>query len=184
MVSKMMGGVVLTRRTTSWALAVSIFLLAFLGSVQTLWSVTRYIEIVKGSVNIRAGTTTRSRIVAKARRGDVFELRGEEGRWYEIHLFSTSFRYVHKSLARTTRYAPEVPAEIETRQEFFRGWIEAGNRARQEADRRYPPDRNLERNLEYYQLLNDRYKLDLMHRFKLLPPVYRRIAIEGHQKGW
>ena len=143
-----------------------------------------YIEISRPQVNVRAAAGTSSALVVKARGGDVFELEGETGRWYIIHMFSGDSRYVHKSLAKEARYSPLAPEDAGARREIFQAWLEAEKKVEEEADRRYSPDQNLEKNIEFGRILSDRYKLEVIHRFKIQPPLYRRIAIEGFQKGW
>jgi hypothetical protein len=140
--------------------------------------------VVKGKVNIRSAPSTRSVTVGSAKKGDTFKLLGEEGKWYEIELFSGGQRFLYKSLANPVSYRPTVPEDIEVRRQLFREWAEAGKRARTEADRKYPPEKSLERNLTHQQILGDRYKLELLQKLGVQPPAYRRILIEGFQKGW
>ena len=149
-----------------------------------LLSVNEYVRVSKGNVNIRAAPSTRSLTVASAKQGDTFELVGEEGKWYEIDLFSGGQRFLHKSLAKPVSYRPEVPEEVEIRRQVFRAWSEAGLRAKTEADQKYPPGKNLERNLSHEQILGDGYRLEVLQKFGVQPPAYRRILIEGYQKGW
>ena len=145
---------------------------------------TRYIQITRRVANIRNAPRTAASLVAKAQKGDVFQLLSEEEKWYEIHLFSGGSRYIYKSLADIIPFSPEVPEELATRQGIFKSWQEAAERARREAARRYPPEKNPSRNLRREQLLNDRYKLKVMHDFQVQPAIHRRIALEGIQKGW
>jgi hypothetical protein len=87
-------------------------------------------------------------------------------------------------LAEPVSYRPEVPEDVEVRRQLFREWAEAGRKAKSEADRKYPPAKSLERNLSHEQILTDRYRLELLQKFGVQPPAYRRILIEGYQKGW
>ena len=147
-------------------------------------SVNEYVRVIKGNVNIRSAPSTGSMTVGPAKQGDTFELVGEEGKWYEIDLFSGEQRFLHKSLATKVSFRPEVPEDAEIRRRIFREWNEAGNRAKAEADRKYPPERNLEKNLSHEQFLGDRFRLELLQKYGVQPPAYRRILIEGYQKGW
>ena len=65
-------------------------LLAFLIGVTAGQSLAarRFIEVTRSTVNIRAQPGTRGQLVAKAYRGDIFELTGEEEGWFRIRLFS------------------------------------------------------------------------------------------------
>jgi hypothetical protein len=163
-----------------WTLA---FLVALFGS-SDLGAIPRYLQITKENVNIRAAPTTRSQTVGRANQGDIFELAGERGGWYEILLFSGEFRYVHQSLAQPVSYQPEAPGEEDVRRQIFTDLVLATRRAEEEANQTFPPNEDFRRNLEHERLLNDRYKLELMHRHQIQPPVCRRIVIEGDQKGW
>ena len=99
-------------------------------------------------------------------------------------MFSGDTRYIFKSLARATAYTPAIPDTIEERRNIFREWIKADETAQADADRRYPPDKNLKRNLNYLHLQADRKKLEITHKYKLQPPDLRRIVLEGNFKGW
>jgi len=143
-----------------------------------------YVRVVKGNVNIRSGPSTGEAKVGSAKLGDTFELVGEDGNWYEVELFSGGQRFLYKSLVKVVPYRPEVPEDVEIRRQIFQEWKEIGNRAKAEADRRYPPEKNLEMNLKHEQLLGDRYRLELFQKLGVQPPAYRRILIEGYQKGW
>ena len=164
-------------------LTAALFLRA-ISFTQTANGATRYVQITSRVANIRSAPTTRARLVAKARRDDVFQLEKEEGKWFAIHLFSGGSRYIYKSLAKPIPFTPEIPELLSTRREIFKAWHEAEERARREAARRYPPEANPSRNLQRDQLLNDRYKLKVMHDFEVQPAIHRRIVLEGLRKGW
>lgn len=161
---------------------VSIFLLSAILRLDA--GRNEYIQVTTDNVNIRTAATTSSEIVGKAQKGDIFEVEGQQGSWYRIHLFSGESRWIHSSLARATWFEPSVPEDVSVRQEVYAGWVSASARAREEADAKYPPGEDLARNLRLNQLLNDRYKLELMQKFGVQPPVYRRIVLEGNQNGW
>jgi hypothetical protein len=169
------------RETMLHAFVLTGLMLLFLPPVL---SYNEYVRVVKGTVNIRSGPSTRAAKVGSAKQGDTFELVGEDGNWYEVELFSGGQRFLYKSLAKVVSYRPEVPEDVEIRRQVFQEWKEIGNRAKAEADRTYPPERNLERNLRHEQLLGDRYRLELLQKLGVQPPAYRRILIEGYRKGW
>lgn len=149
-----------------------------------LLSAAHYVEIRTRIANIRNAPRRGAGIVAKAARHDVFQLEDEKGNWYAIHLFSAATRYVHKSVARPVSFVAELPSDSSVRRDIFKAWKDAEQRARDEADRRRPPDRNLKRNLRLRNLLNDRYKLKVFRDFRLPPAVHRRIVLEGNRRGW
>lgn len=157
-----------------------------------IFAQAKYAKITANRVNIRAGPSTSSLIVAKARKGDVFELHGKERRWYKIRMFSLNWRYVHRSLAKATAYVVSMPNQVSVRRDIFRALVRAEGRAEVEADRRYPlEDRygrpisgNMKKNIDHMWLLNDRYKLKVMHRFRVQPPIHGIIISEGIKKSW
>lgn len=152
----------------------------------------RYIRITANRVNIRAGPSTSSVIVAKARKDDVFELHGMEGAWYKTRLFSMKWRYIHKSLAEPDFYVASIPDRTSTRRGLFRALLQAENRAEAKADQRYPlEDRsgrpipgNMKRNMDYMRLLDDRYKLEVIHKFNVQPPIHNIIISQGVKYNW
>lgn len=147
------------------------------------FSAPRFVETVRNA-NIRAGAATNATLVATSNKGDIFQLIQETDKWYVIRMFSGEDRYLYKTLARIASYTPTLPETIEQRRNVFRDWNEAEAAAQSDADRRYPPDKNLKRNLEYFQLQADRKKLDIAHKYGLQPPDLRRIILEGSFKGW
>jgi hypothetical protein len=149
-----------------------------------LFAAERYVEVTKDNVNIRSAASTRSQTLGRANQGDVFHLTGEKGSWYEIELFSGEARFVHKSLARPVSYKPQAPEDPGARQQIFQALINVAERAEKEANDRFPPEKDLKKNLDYILLLNDRYKLELFQQNQIQAPIYRRIMIEGGQKGW
>jgi len=152
----------------------------------------QYVKITRDRVNIRTGPTTSSQVVAKSRRGDVFELCGREGKWYRIRMFSPTCRYVHRSLAQKISYTLSMPNQVSLRRNIFKALLTAENRAEEEADQKYPvEDRHgeplsghVQKNLELMWLLSDRYKLHIMHRFKVQSPIHDGILREGIKNSW
>ncbi len=152
----------------------------------------QYAEITADRVNIRTRPTTSSRIVAKARRGDIFELHGKEGNWYRIKMFSPNWRYVHRSLVQRAQYVHSVPNLVSVRRDIFQALVRAQNRTDVKADETCPvQDKhgtplsdNVRKNLELMWLLNDRYKLHVMHRFAVQSPIHDSIMHEGIKRSW
>ncbi len=150
----------------------------------TVYSADQYIQVTGDNVNIRFSPSTSSQIIATARKGDIFELEGEEQGWYEISIFSGEYRYIHKSLAQEVFYEPEVPASISVRQQMYRAFWDLEGRAMTDADRRYPPTMDVMKNIEYSRILEDKYKLEVVHQFDTQAPIYIKIAVEGVEKNW
>jgi SH3-like domain-containing protein len=151
-----------------------------------------FVAIIGDHVNIRTGPTTSSQVVAKARRGDVFELLGKKGKWYRIRMFSPNYRYVHRSLGRKISYTPSTPDQPSIRRDIFKALLKAENTAEVKADQKYPvQDKDgaplsghVQKNLELMWLLMDRYKLESMHRFKVQSPIHDSILEEGIKNSW
>lgn len=147
-------------------------------------SANQYVQITANRVNIRLAPSTAAQIVATGGKGDIFELQDESQRWYQIHLFSGETRYIHKSLAAEVSYRPEAPDSISLRRQIFKALGDAQDRIKKEADAKYPPHKGLKKNIEYTHILRDKYMLEVVHQFEVQAPIYRRISIEGTQKGW
>jgi len=150
----------------------------------TAYSADQYIQVTGDNVNIRFSPSTSSQIIATARKGDIFELEGEEQGWYEISIFSGEYRYIHKSLAQEVFYEPEVPASVSVRQQMYKAFWDLEGKAMAEADRRYPPTIDIIKNIEYSRILEDKYKLEVVHQFDTQAPIYLKIAVEGVEKNW
>ncbi len=60
-----------------------------------------FVKISARRVNIRSGPSTKSKILGTAKRGDVFKLVKQTGKWYEI-IFKNQKAYIHISLAKKT----------------------------------------------------------------------------------
>lgn len=161
-----------------------LLVLVALGFLGNLLAAERYVEVIKDNVNIRSAASTRSQTLGRANKGAVFHLTGEESGWYQIELFSGEGRFVHQSLARPVSYKPQAPEDPGVRQQLFQALISITERAEKEASDRFPPGKDLKKNLDYILLLNDRYKLELFQQNQIQAPIYRRIMIEGGQRGW
>jgi len=167
------------------SLKISVILATLLlGSITATLSAQQYLEVTGRKSNIRSSPTTRSAIVTRAQRGDIFELKDESGDWYHIRLFSGELRYLHKRLAQEISYTPAVPGDSSQRREIFITLQEADRRVRREAEKKHPTNKALKKNIEYTHILEDRYKLKVIRQFGVQAPLYRRLAIEGNQKGW
>ena len=155
----------------------------FLFLMTYAFSAPRFVETTRNA-NIRSRPSTSATLVATAEKGDIFQLIEETDKWFQIEMFSGEERFLYKNLARITAYEPSLPGTIEERREVFQAWNKIDNSAKAEADRKYPPDRNLKQNLDYLHLQLDRKKLEIAHKYGLQAPDLRRIVLEGNFKGW
>ena len=110
----------------------------------------------------------------------------------KIRLFSVNWRYVYRPLTEITPYVLSIPKRDSTRRDIFRALVKAEDRAEAKADRKYPLEdrggrpisKNVKKNLDYMWLLSDGYKLEVMHRFRVAPPIHSIITREGIRKNW
>ncbi len=145
-----------------------------------------HVVVMANQAPIYVGPSPTSARIATASKGDVFELRGEVGNWFTIAMFSGEWRYISEELVTDTAFTLILPNLESERRAVFRALVQAEDKAQIEADARYPiRDRaSLDRNVDYQWLLDDRYKLDVMHRFGVQPPAYGQLVVEGLRKGW
>jgi len=157
-------------------LAVAVALLA-----APVRAASSYVRITARGVNLRTAPRTSSAVVGKADRGDVFRLVGRRGSWYKIVLFTGEPRYVHRALARKTRYRLSLPRSSRKRGEIREAVLKAEKRAVEAAARKYPIPRNaatrrwektIDKAIDYELLLTDRYDLVVFHHFGVQAPAY------------
>jgi len=141
-----------------------------------------YIQVTASSVNIRFSPSTSSTVITQAKEGNIFELVGESGDWYKILMFAGEHRCIYKTMCEKVTYSIAIPGSEQTRKAVFMELVKTEDRAQAEADRRYPTD--IYKNIDYSRLLNDRYKLAVMNKYHLQPPVYYKIIVEGVDKKW
>ena len=150
----------------------------------------KYIKIVGETANIHFAPNTSSQLICRAKKGNIFELTGETKEWYKINLFSGEWRYVLKSLSDTTKYTISLPKEISTRRKIFMSLLKAEDKAFAEANLKYPtmvnfkPTNNIEKNIDYNRILNDRYQLEVMQKYKVHPPINIKLTVEAITKEW
>jgi len=143
-------------------------------------------EITVDKCSIYTSPDSSSSIVAQAQKGDMFELKGEGGggRYYKITMFSGEWRYIPKSAANSVEYRVSLPSNSVCRIVWDAlGKIEA--QAMKEADFKYPPQNkdNINNNIDYSRILFDKYKLEMFRKYRIQPPVYGKILVEG-QRIW
>lgn len=169
-----------------FAFCFSLISILIIGDLTPLFSEDIYIQVMKERVNIRLENNLSSAIIAKARKGDIYKLKSEKGNWYEITLFSGENRYIHRSLGKIISYISTLPESESTRRAIFHELGEAKDRAINDANKIFPPDiyDNIYKNINYAHILEDRYKLEIFHRYKVQPPIYWQLMAEGAKKDW
>ena len=138
-----------------------------------------YAVMISRNINLRTGPGTDRFIVGRAWKGDVFELTGEIGSWYEIVMFSGDYRYVSKTWsAKLTEsdllpgHRMTLPASDDSLRALHRDILHAKERASREADEIVPASVDYERNLVYRRILEDGHILEVMGMYRVQPALY------------
>ena len=141
----------------------------------------KYIGISAIKAPIFVNPDVKSELIAYAANKDVFELMGERPEWYEIDMFSGEYRFVSKADAVPTEFSPTLPDDgIQDRV-----WEELGkaeDRSIIEADKKYSPDKDMMKNIDYSRVLQDRFKLEIFHKYRLAPPIHGPLTVKGALK--
>lgn len=138
-----------------------------------------YIKITRDRIDIYASPQTSAVVVCQSRKGDVFKLVGQRGYWFTIEMFSGRERYVLKSKAEITRPRISLPPDTYKQRAIFLNLFQAENQARDDAFQRNQLGEKGEFDNDLFDLLVDRYALEVMHRFSVQPPVYGLIKKAG-----
>lgn len=69
----------------------------------------KVVEITSSVVNIRIGRSTDSKVICQAKKGETFRYVETIGNWYEIDMYSSDYRYIHKSTAIITEKTNKFP---------------------------------------------------------------------------
>jgi hypothetical protein len=143
----------------------------------------RYIKLVSDQVPIRFAPSSTAQLVATGRKGDVFRLSADKAGWFEIYMFSGEARFIAKVAAQVAQYKVLLPDSLTRRQEIYRALGKAEDRSFADADRKYQPSM-VDKNIEHQRILDDTYKLEVMHQFNVQPPIYRPLNLEGAKARW
>ena len=141
-----------------------------------------YIKIIKDGVNIRSEPNTSSTIIAKGKKGAIFELVESEGKWYSISMFSGEPRYLFKTLSKKVNDAPRLPKSAKIKKKAFRELRKSEHRATNESAAKYPSD--IYKQIDLERVLDDRYKLIIFQKYAISPARYNKLVVEGVKNGW
>ena len=141
-----------------------------------------YVKVIISGVEIKFSPSSSSKTIAQAINGNIFELSEEKGDWYGINMFSGEWRYLQKSNCVKIKYGQILPKDVQFKKMVFKSIVEAEDKAQAEADVRYPTD--IEKNIDLMRILVDKYKLAVFNKYKLQPPVYQELKIEGAVENW
>jgi hypothetical protein len=138
--------------------------------------------VVVSPVPIRSTATPGAEVIGQAVKGDVYELYKEMPSDYSIFLFEGDERFIRKNAARMVPFVKPTLSEEVKRQAFLR-FARAEDRSFREADARVSPT-EVRRNVALQRLLDDRYKLEIVHQLKIPPAMYDDIVAEGVKMHW
>lgn len=156
--------------------------LALLGAAGTARAADVYVRVSLSRAAIREAADAKSPLVGYARKGDVLKLAQEQEGWLGVVLFSGDVRYLPAAQAKKTTYSPATPPELALRRELFRAFAKADDRAKRESAKKHAND--FAAQAKGQRLLEDRYKLETVQRYRIQPPVYALIQKEGAASGW
>ena len=142
-----------------------------------------YIQITIESAPIYFENNEQSTLITKAQKGDIFELIGEKDGWYEISMLCGEYRYIQEAQAEIIEFIPSLPEEKIARA-MWDEFGKAEDKSVIEADKKYPPDKDLYENIDYGRILEDKYKLEIFHKYNVQPASYMKILTEGAEKRW
>jgi len=150
-----------------------------------------YMVTLSRNINIRTGPGTDRVVVGRAWKGDVFELAGETGNWYRIHMFSGEPRYVSKSWAARLSeddlvpgHGMSLPADTGTRRALYRDILRAQARARGEAEEILSASIDAERNGNLEKVLVDRFVLEVFSIYSVQPALYEELMDVAYEASW
>jgi hypothetical protein len=138
-----------------------------------------YVQVSVARAAVREAADAKSPLVGYARRGDIFKQADAPEGWTGVVLFSGDVRFLPAAQAKRTSYSPLLPPELFLRRELFRAFSKADARAKAEAERKSPTDFG-----RLQRVLEDRYKLEVVQRYRLPAPIHGPIQKEGADSGW
>jgi hypothetical protein len=156
--------------------------LALMGAGAPARAADVYVRATIARAPIREAADAKSPVVGYARKGDVFKLAQEQEGWVGVVLFSGDVRFLPAAQAKKTSYSPATPPELFLRRELFRAFAKADDRAKRESEKKFAAD--FAAQAKSQRLLEDRYKLDTVQRYRIQAPVYGLIQKEGADSGW
>ena len=148
-----------------------------------------YVVMLSRNINVRTGPSTNRVVVARAWKGDIFEMVGEDENWFEIVMFSGESRYVSRSWAAKLTAADLVPGHAmklpagETQWALCRDIRAAKARAKGEADEILPKSIDESGNLSLLRILEDRFVLEVFATYSVQPALYGGLMAEMAGEG-
>ena len=130
-----------------------------------------YLEIVKPDINIRLLPSTSEPIVGKAVMGEIYEVIGQNTKWYQVLLPSGEGRWIYKKLAILIKEEVSLSSEIDYSL-ISRKLTNVKVQAKKES--KIISIANLEE-FQIYKILLDRYSLIILQKNSIFPIFYKQI---------
>lgn len=91
---------------------------------------------------------------------------------------------LHDYLAQKNVVEDKFGLSQETRQDIYSKLVQAEPRARDDADKLFPPNINIEKNIDKNDELMKKYKKDIRKKYNISEDIEWEIIDEGMKKGW
>ena len=97
-------------------------------------------------------------------------------------MFSGEYRYINKSICEKTYANISLSDNVQQKKTVFIALRNVEDKAQVDADKKYPND--FSKNIDYFRVLCDKYKLEIMNKYNFQPPTYTDLILEGAKKNW
>jgi hypothetical protein len=131
-----------------------------------------HIQIVRSDINIRLLPSTSEAIVGTALLGEVYEIIGQNSKWYQVVLPSGQSRWIYKKLAIPTEEIPFLSSALIDNYSIKNELIQAKKKALN--DSQIETISNLDMT-QINNLLIDRYSLIVLQKYLISPCLYKGI---------
>lgn len=140
------------------------------------------VKVIKNRTKIYAKPNKKSFLIGKAKKGDIFTLDEIIDEWFRVFMFSGEYRYIHKKRAKEVNEIPDLSKSDNELKKIFCDLVRAQDKATYEAVKKYP--NNLDLQIYFERMLDDRYELVVCHKNKLSPSNYNDLNGEVMARGW
>ncbi|OGI12028.1 MAG: hypothetical protein A2Y40_07840 [Candidatus Margulisbacteria bacterium GWF2_35_9] len=155
-----------------------------------VFGANQFIQVIETTTNIYVEPIHTSEIVAVAKKGDIFLVQEITKHWVGVFLFSGETRFIRKKSTTFVDYSNKRidPPLAKT---VFSALYFVETLAIDDAKEAYPDyinntfiKTNYLKQIPFQQLLDDKYKLDVFHKFNLPVPLYEDIVTFGILHKW
>lgn len=146
-------------------------------------SVEKYIKVASSYANIRSKPTKYSTKVAVAQKDDIYIYQGMVDSWVQVFMFSGEPRFIYNKLVRPVQYTPELPKDDVVKR-VFKALYYVEGLSKKHAKEQAKSGDDQEKIIQRQRLLDDKYKLEVCHKYGVQPALYNHITNMGVEKGW